>query len=655
MFEIGNKKEEKIDDGDLNIVSLSKNSSKPMTSSTHYRIKNTKININSDKSLKTTSIDLERVRNNNTNISSLNSGSPERLKDFLMRKTEANFIKNVLSPIKSTQKIPFNKNSLSLNNFIKTDILEVEGMIKKFSDILTYYKIPVRGSSKSNSSLNFNQQPDSYQEDIIKLKTLSSETKKFSNIFTNAPQFQKKFLDLEKNLSINISTYFDKITENSQNLEYLLKDFNCKNKEELICRLSFEIYFNNLFLNKVNDLVFLFNLKYFYYEELNMLNMENKNPGNNIRSISDMDIFNKLNAATTFSKFNEIKFLIEKSEEKIKNNSSNFGERFSESNEIFLKNSESQSSQLLITRQESSRTYTEEKHHFNNSNPLNIFSKILEFNTITDILKFETTNEIILHIKFLFSNYNDKAYQIFYSLVNLLTKSDNPYLSKLRKNDEVIDNFILMRKILEDVFQNLKNENLQFKERNEILEKENLKSKETLYQINNRNANKIIEKLQEENTKLLEKLEKFENSKKIDFNEELNYLKSKLYDIENKNVILTQEKNFLEKQISVLNTNKRKNSNYTTNTNINHSSRYFSQKEDPNEEYENLLREQFEVMKNTFSKKLSDTCEELNNLKSNYKKEITKLKDEVNLCRNIRELFSNQSTEIKKFLDVRVI
>jgi hypothetical protein len=578
MFEIGNKKEEKIDDGDLHIVSLSKNSSKPMTSSTPYRIKNTKININSEKSLKTTSLELERARNNNnTNISSLNSGSPERLKDFLMRKTEANFIKNVLSPIKSTQKIPFNKNSLSLNNFIKTDILEVEGMIKKFSDILTYYKIPVRGSSKSNNSLNFNQQPDSYQEDIIKLKTLSSETKKFSNIFTNAPQFQKKILDLEKNLSINISTYFDKITENSQNLEYLLKDFNCKNKEELICRLSFEIYFNNLFLNKVNDLVFLFNLKYFYYEELNMLNMENKNPSNNIRSISDMDIFNKLNASTTFSKFKEIKFLIEKSEEKIKNNSSNIGERFSESNEIFLKNSESQSSQILITRQESSRTYTEEKPYFNNSNALNIFSKILEFNTITDIQKFETTNEIILHIKFLFSNYNDKAYQIFYSLVNLLTKSDNPYLSKLRKNDEVIDNFILMRKILEDVFQNLKNENLQFKERNEILEKENLKSKETLYQINNRNANKIIEKLQEENTKLLEKLEKFENSKKIDFNEELNYLKSKLYDIENKNSILTQEKIFLEKQISVLNTNKRKNSNYTTNTNINinHTSRYF--------------------------------------------------------------------------------
>ena len=233
--------------------------------------------------------------------------------------------------------------------------------------------------------------------------------------------------------------------------------------------------------------------------------------------------------------------------------------------------------------------------------------------------------------------------------------SDNPYLSKLRKNDEVIDNFILMRKILEDTFHILKQENLQFKQRNEFLEKENLKSKEVLYQINNKNINKVIEKLQEENNKLLEKLEKFDSSKKIDFNEELNYLKNKLNDIDNKNVFLTQEKNLLEKQISVLNSNKWKNQNSTTDTNlnINYSSKYLC-KENPNQEYENLLREQFESMKNTFMKKLSEAGEELNSFKYNSKKEITKLKDNLNRCIHIRELFSIQFTEIKKFLDLKV-
>jgi len=99
---------------------------------------------------------------------------------------------------------------------IKTDILEVQSLIKKYSDVLMFYK-----SSKQ-----------SYPTFI-----------------------QKKLTEFEDKQET--SKVLDSIKSDSENVDKQLKIYNCQDKSELIPKLYLELNYNEMLIKKLNDLAFL--------------------------------------------------------------------------------------------------------------------------------------------------------------------------------------------------------------------------------------------------------------------------------------------------------------------------------------------------------------------------------------------------------------
>jgi hypothetical protein len=532
--------------------------------------------IDSEKLKSSKGFNIKKAQLISTNHSS-QLDSPEKIKDFFMRKTESNFIKNTLSPLKKTRNVPFNEKNLPLLfNIMKTDIIQIDDMIKKFTGILLYYKSPLTANPKSQNI----------------------------NLNSSLVNLNKRIFQIEKNSRIDVIDYFEKISQNSQNLAYLYKDFNCKNKEELICRLAHEIYFNNLFISKTRDLIFLVNLTY---------NKENEVP------IST-------NFIESHSKFSDLKFLLEILENK---KICKCLQSQSLSNSLNLVENLNPGDLSIGIHETLMKTESEDD-----------VLKVLEFNVISDLVKFNTKNVIIKHIKYLFSSYNDKAFNIISSLVHEILQEDHKNQHKIRKSEELIENFIMIRKILDDIYKSLIKTNTEMNSKITVLEQKNRELDEKIKELEFRDMNKTLIKIEEENLKLLEFLKQNEVRDKNKFYEEIECANKKYESLSIKYEVLIEEKNYLEKQVNLLTQGMKKNS-------------LISQKQkDLNESYECLLIEQFDLMKNSFVKKLINNSNEMNTLKVSYKKEINKLKEEKISQVSLKELFQNQIITVRTLIKI---
>lgn len=67
--------------------------------------------------------------------------------------------------------------------------------------------------------------------------------------------------------------------------------------------------------------------------------------------------------------------------------------------------------------------------------------------------------------------------------------------------------------------------------------------------------------------------------------------------------------------------------------------------------YEELLIEQFETMRNSFIKKIENINIELVTIKSNYKKSIIYIEEELKQEKQIKELFLKQFSELQKLIN----
>lgn len=68
--------------------------------------------------------------------------------------------------------------------------------------------------------------------------------------------------------------------------------------------------------------------------------------------------------------------------------------------------------------------------------------------------------------------------------------------------------------------------------------------------------------------------------------------------------------------------------------------------------YEDLLIEQFEVMRSSFLKKLEEVTLELNNNKTNHRKSIFYLEEELKQEKQIKDLFVRQISNLQKHFNV---
>jgi len=368
------------------------------------------------------SIAFDLLNSNGILLQNFNKRSQSPTKDFFNRKTQTNFIKKMLRPIsKGNPEFIFKNTQPDLNgiylNVLKEDIIQIDEMIKKHSDVIKYFP-----SFDSNCNLNTYTKANNFEKE------------KNSKSHTNT-LLQNKLKELNFESKIEINNFFQEIENKSKSLEYLYKEFHSNSQEDLISKLASELFYSRLFINKINSLTILLNLKY------------------NERKISE-------NFKENSSKFNQMKILFKMIIEK------------------FIKIQESVNSSFLNL----SNSFFQKESSDTEKN----FSKVLEFNSITQIFNFECEDPIIKHIKFLLTNFCDKSLKIFVDLIMQISKESKSikesFNLKIRKNEDTIESLILIRKYIEDrirekdkiiseskiIIENLKTELEKFKENSEI-------------------------------------------------------------------------------------------------------------------------------------------------------------------------------------------
>ena len=123
-------------------------------------------------------------------------------------------------------------------------------------------------TSTSNSFYFQENKSETYQtliqilkSDLIQIQDLintNSSDIKMYKLLSKAPGLTKKLSEIEDNKNIN--AYIEKISEDSKNIEKIIKIYNCK-ENELIQKIYLELSYNELLLKKIYDYFILMKLK----------------------------------------------------------------------------------------------------------------------------------------------------------------------------------------------------------------------------------------------------------------------------------------------------------------------------------------------------------------------------------------------------------
>jgi hypothetical protein len=160
---------------------------------------------------------MERVRNNLSAIERTEYIKTSR--DFFTKRNHINMLRsNNLTPIKRTE-------YSSAVNILKTDIIQLDNMVKKLSDILLYHRVDVNVLSLNGVNVTFQK----------RCKEAGGVSK----------------------------CDFGILNENAKSLDFLFKHFRCINTEELIYKLALEFMLDQAILERVNNVAFLINLRHF--------------------------------------------------------------------------------------------------------------------------------------------------------------------------------------------------------------------------------------------------------------------------------------------------------------------------------------------------------------------------------------------------------
>ena len=543
--------------------------------------------------------------------------------------------------------------------------------------------------STSSSFYYSDKKSDSYltliqmlKSDLLQIQDMiNSNTQdiKMFKLLSKAPGLSKKLSEIEEQKSI--SHLLEKITEDSQKYEKISKIYNCNDYKQLVQKIFLELSFNELLLKKIYDFFILMKL-----------------------SLHKDDTYQE-----SLSKIISIKSFIEKTISKI--NDKNKNRNINNNNDNNILKIESLQELLNLDKKNDKNTTDIIKHiiklinkYFKNENETIITKindennkdeykiKVEQLENKSEILKFEQiNNELINFIYKLKTSYNEEK-EKNEKLVNEISEKDKQIETMNNNKNSDIDNLKAeleneKKKILEEMeelnkkyedkekeYDLLKEENIrliqeisQYKENEQNSSEKNLKFEDDLKvkdekildleKINSELNNKINElnkKINELNNKITE-LEKKKNNN-IDINkamkdsdiikmvnnydaqlkklgndlmnknkDELRNLENQLKNLESKYEMIVLERESLKKNIIYLK----------------------GKKYDP-DSYEEVLKEQFETMRNAFTQKIDDLNEELNDVKRDSRVRIynleLELKENVRLKNNfLKQIISLQS------------
>ena len=530
---------------------------------------------------------------------------------------------------------------------------------------------------KSDSYLTLIQMLKSDLLQIQDMINSNTQDIKMFKLLSKAPGLSKKLSEIEEQKSI--SHLLDKITEDSQKYEKISKIYNCNDYKQLVQKIFLELSFNELLLKKIYDFFVLMKLslhkddtyqeslskiisiKSFIEKTISKINEKNKNRNihnNNDNSILKIESLQELLTLNNDKNTTDIiKHIIKIINKYFKNeNESIISKTNNENNKDEYKINVEQlgnKSEILKFEQiineliniiyKLKTSYIEEKGK--NEKLMNEISekdKLIEAmnnNTNSDInnLKTELENEkkkILEQMEELNKKYEDKEKEY-----DLLKEENNRLIQEISQCKENE--------------QNSSEKNLKFEDDLKVKDEKILDLEKINSELNNK-INELNKKINELNNKITE-LEKKKNNN-IDINkvmkdsdiikmvnnydvqlkklgndlmnknkDELRDLENKLKNLESKYEMIVLERESLKKNIIYLK----------------------GKKYDP-DSYEEVLKEQFETMRNAFTQKIDDLNEELNDVKRDSRVRIynleLELKENVRLKNNfLKQIISLQS------------
>ena len=482
---------------------------------------------------------------------------------------------------------------------------------------------------------------DSYLKNMKDLLTNFSETRKNQSLYDK--DFDKRINTIKENIEKDTKESMATNRMNSLNINFLLKEYKCNDKETLLSDIAFENLTLKLILEKLDDLFFLINLR--------LLDFESK--------------FSK-NYKKSLSQIMNIKYLckeISSNENlKLESNNAKYQQTFnmeemegldkgllplSHANTKNMK--ESMGKTITETQKTTSNMGTTKRsmdgpsiNYELKEIPVDIVSdistKINEMKKFGDFLNFDYDQDdffrdIFEKIRELFYVYNKNVFDPIVDLINtkFQVKSDLSNKVKIVLKNEVNDcyeNVMLMRKILEDNHEEnkskineLNNDKKVLENKYKDLEVKFNKQKKLLDDIGNRDYSNYYKQMKESNDAYLKEFEKIEKKRNEKLHEQ--------YENElTKNRDLKKEVKECRSEIFAL---KMKLDNLS------------SIKDKSGDDYVNALQEQFEDAAQSFRDEISSTIDEYNQKNGELQRKCNELENENKHLKGI------QAAIIKKF------
>ena len=488
---------------------------------------------------------------------------------------------------------------------------------------------------------------DLYLKNMKDLLTNFSETRQNQLLYNK--DFDKRINTIKENIEKDTKDSMATNRMNSLNINYLLKEYKCNDKETLLSDIAYENLTLKLIFEKLDDLFFLINLRLLDFES--KFSKSYKKSSSQIMNIKYFckEISNNDNLKLDASNLKyQQSFNMEEMEGLDKGllplshaNTKNIEDKD--------KMNESMGKTITETQKTKSNMGTTKRsmdgpsiNYELKEIPVDIVSdistKINEMKKFGDFLNFDYDQDdffrdIFERIRELFYVYNKNMFDPIVDLINtkFQVKSDLSNKVKIVLKNEVNDcyeNVMLMRKILEDNHEEnkskineLNNDKKVLENKYKELEVKFNKQKKTLDEIGNRDYSNYYKEMKESNDTYLKEFEKLEKKRNEKLREQY---ESELA----KNKDLKKEVKDCKSEIFAL---KMKLDNLS------------SIKDKSGDDYVQALQEQFEDAAQSFRDEISSAIDEYNQKNGELQRKCNELENENKHLKGI------QAAIIKKF------
>ena len=521
------------------------------------------------------------------------------------------------------------------------------------------------------TSTDFNTTNNSiYKSDIFQIDSYLNKIKQILMYFSEAREnlllynrdFNKKINSVKKNLEIDTKDLMATNRVKSLNINNLIKEYNnCEDKDILISELALENYTLKLLLEKLDDLFFLVNIKNDAKQKFVKNYKTNLSQIVNIKYLLDTLINDDNNNDIDSSK-NSLQSLINKNNKDLSDNLDEkddldkgllpYSKMNSNNSDIIInevEESKEKEGRTIYESKQAKSKYYSSLRSIDKGTPeftakeisveivKDVYKKMNEMKKFSDFLNFdyeeeEFFKEIFDKIRELFYIYNMHIFDPIVDLINNEFQIKSDLVNKVQivlKNEvnDVLENVILIRKVLEDNYKELQNKIEQLKKEKQISEKQYKeletnfnKQKKTLDEIGNRDYSIYYQQMKESNDFFLKEFENIERQRNEKIREQYELQLQK-----NKELKLELKEN--KDEIFVL---KMKLDNIT------------SLQDKKGNDYTKALKDQFEDAVEGFKENITNTRDE-------YEKKLQDLRIKYNnLDNENRRLKSIQGAIMKK-------